>query len=378
MNWYERRVRESLEKLGLEVGGGAPHDPQVHDKRFFQRIVSQGSLGLGESYMDGWWSCAQLDEFFFRLLRADLGQKARRPWREALAALRAKILNMQSPRRASRVANVHYDLSAEFFQTFLDQRMVYSCAYWKAADSLEQAQEDKLDLICRKLRLSSHDRLLDIGCGWGSFLKYACERHRCESVGVTISGPQASYARRDCAGLSITILECDYREIGSRHQGRFSKIVSIGMFEHVGPKNYRSFMRVVDDMLTDDGVFVLQTIGDNYSCLRCEPWLDKYIFPNGVAPSVEQIGKAIEGLFVMEDWHNFGPDYYRTLMSWYRNFKDRYPSLNFDPPMGRDKFFRMWEYFFASFGSAFKARHLQLWQMILSKRASPSVYLAAR
>lgn len=378
MKKYQHLVHRVLEKAGLEIDGPAPHDPHIHDHRFYERIVSQGSLALGESYMDGWWSCEQLDEFFFRLLRARLEGESKPQWRQALAVAAARIANMQSSRRAVQVANVHYDCSVEFFQAFLDPRMVYSCAYWRNSDTLEQAQEDKLELICRKLRLSSSDRLLDIGCGWGSFLKYAFERYRCESVGVTISRRQADYAERHCAGLPITILASDYRELASKRQGRFNKIVSIGMFEHVGPKNYRTFMRVVDDVLADDGVFLLQTIGDNYSCVRCDPWLDKYIFPNGVAPSVQQVGKAIEGIFVMEDWHNFGADYYRTLMSWHRNLKERYPSLQFEAPMPRDKFYRMWEYFFTSFASAFKARHLQLWQIVMSKGTSTPPYPAIR
>lgn len=378
MNRYQAIVHSLLEKAGLEVDGPAPHDPHIHDRRFYERIVSQGSLALGESYMDGWWSCERLDEFFVRLLRANLERDGKLPWRQALAVATARIVNMQSSRRAAQVANVHYNCSVELFRAFLDPRMVYSCAYWRNSDTLAQAQEDKLELICRKLNLSSNDRLLDIGCGWGSFLKYACERYKCESVGVTISGPQADYARRNCAGLPITILASDYREISDKRHGRFNKIVSIGMFEHVGPKNYRSFMRVVGNVLADDGVFLLHTIGDNFSCIRCDPWLDKYIFPNGVAPSVQQIGKAIEGVFVMEDWHNFGPDYYKTLMSWHGNLKENYPSLRLEHPMPKDRFYRMWEYFFASFASAFKVRHLQLWQIIMSKGASGSAYPSIR
>jgi cyclopropane-fatty-acyl-phospholipid synthase len=372
MDRYESLVRDLLGQAAIAVGGPEPWDIHVLDGRFYRRVVADGSLGLGESYMDGWWSCAQLDEFFCRLLRARLDAKIRLPWRQGLAVAVARVLNRQSSGRAAQVADAHYNLETPFFEALMDPRMVYSCGYWKDAQTLAAAQEAKLDLTCRKLGLSASDRVLDIGSGWGSFVTFAHERYGCASVGVTISGPQAEYARRRCAGRPITIETADYRDISRRRHGRFDKVVSIGMFEHVGPKNYRTFMRVVDDVLADDGLFLLHTIGDNFSHARAEAWLDKYIFPNGVAPSVGQIGRAIEGIFVMEDWHNFGPDYYATLMAWCENLRKNYPALALDLPVPKDRFFRMWEYFFTSFASAFKTRTLQLWQIVLSKGTIPA------
>lgn len=365
-------VHELLARAGITVDGPAPWDLHVHDPRFYRRVIADGTLGLGESYMDGWWSCAQLDELFYRLLKARLEGKVRLPWRRMLTAAVARVLNRQSSRRAPQVANAHYDLAPAFFEALADPRVVWSCGYWKNAKTLAQAQEDKLDLACRKLGLSARDRVLDIGCGWGSFVTFAHERYGCESVGVTISRPQAEYARHRCEGLPITILAADYREIDRRRHGRFDKVVSFGMFEHVGPRNYRTFMRVVDDVLADDGLFLLQTVGDNFSRMACEPWLDRYIFPNGVAPSIRQLGRAVEGILVVEDWHNFGPDYYTTLMSWYANLREHYPALSLDIPEPRDRFYRMWEYFFTSFAAAFKTRDLQLWQIVMSKGTIPA------
>lgn len=378
MRRYRELVRTLLEKAGITLDGPTPHDLHVHDERFYQRVLSQGSLGLGESYMEGWWSCERLEEFFCRLLRAQLDRSVRLTWRQVLLAARARILNPQSPTRAEQVARVHYNVASDFFERLLDPRMVYSCAYWKDADTLAGAQEAKLDLTCRKLGLSSGDRLLDIGCGWGSLVKFAHERYACDAVGVTISGPQADRARRSCAGLPIRILNTDYREINAAAHGRFTKVVSLGMFEHVGPKNYRTFMRIVDGVLADDGLFLLHTIGDNYSRSHCDAWLDRYIFPNGVAPSVQQLGKAIEGIFVMEDWHNFGPYYYETLLGWRDNLKRHWSSLAVDAPVPREHFLRMWEYFYASFASAFRTRQLQVWQVVLSKGASSRVYPSIR
>jgi cyclopropane-fatty-acyl-phospholipid synthase len=378
MSRYQQILQSLAEQAGITVNGSGPCDIQVHNEKFYERVISQGSLGLGESYMDGWWSCEQLDEFFYKLLRAHMEQKLDLTWRQLLGVGRAKLMNMQSLKRAEEVAKVHYNLNTEFFAAILDPRMVYSCGYWRNAENLERAQEAKLDLICRKLNLSSHDRILDVGCGWGSFLKFAYERYKCRSIGVTISAPQADYARASCAGMPIEVIKCDYRDVGKESHGQFTKVVSIGMFEHVGPKNYRRFMEVVDELLTGDGLFLLHTIGDNYSRTSCDPWLDKYIFPNGVAPSVAQLGKAIEGIFVMEDWHNFGPDYYATLLCWNENLKRNLGSTTVDTLMPRDKFLRMWEYFFTSFASAFKAKHLQLWQIVMSKGHSNSVYPSVR
>jgi cyclopropane-fatty-acyl-phospholipid synthase len=373
MNRYESLVRDLLGQAGITVGGSAPQDLQVHDQRFYERVVAEGSLGLGESYMDGWWSCAELDEFFCRLLQARLDSKVKLPWRETLAAAVAMVLNRQSSRRAGQVAHVHYDLGAEFFEAIMDPRMVYSCGYWKNATTLAQAQEDKLHLACRKIGLAPSDRVLDIGCGWGGFVTFAHERYGCAPLGVTISRPQAEYARRRCAGTPIQILAADYREINRREHGSFDKVVSFGMFEHVGPKNHRAFMKVVDDVLTEGGLFLLHTVGENVSRPKGDPWLDKYIFPNVAIPSIRHIGRAAEGLFVVEDWHNFGPDYYTTLMSWYENLQKHYPSLSPEAvPEPRARFYRMWEYFYTSCASAFKTRRLQLWQIVMSKGTIPS------
>src|SRR5690349_21393466 len=171
--------------------------------------------------MDGWWECGQLEEFFYRLLRYQADEKLSLSWRESLALIQAKVFNRQSYRKAIEVAQTHYNLSNALFQTMLDKRMNYSCGYWKEAETLDQAQEAKLDLICRKLALSPQDRILDIGCGWGSFLKFACERYQCHGVGITISEEQAAFARANCTGMPIEIIQGDYRELNREAHGEF-------------------------------------------------------------------------------------------------------------------------------------------------------------
>jgi cyclopropane-fatty-acyl-phospholipid synthase len=249
----------------------------------------------------------------------------------------------------------------------LDIRMVYSCGYWKGTSDLDKAQEQKLDLICRKIGLTRGDRVLDIGCGWGGFVQFAAERYGCRCVGLTLSAPQADYAAARCAGLPVEIIMGDYRQLTVDSAGVFDKIVSVGMFEHVGPQNYRTFMETVRPLLADNGLCLLHTIGDNRSKIRADPWLDRYIFPNGVAPSVEQIGRAIEGLFVMEDWHNFGSDYYKTLLAWHARYDVSSEQLPVEMRLSEEEFRRMWRYYLLSFASAFRARHLQLSQIVLAK-----------
>jgi cyclopropane-fatty-acyl-phospholipid synthase len=240
--------------------------------------------------------------------------------------------------------------------------MNYSCGYWKGASSLEEAQTNKLELVCRKLMLKPGMRLLDIGCGWGGLAKHAAQHHGAIVTGITLSQPQKRYAEESCRGLSAAFRVQDYRDLPGQ---TFERIVSIGMFEHVGHKNARAFMDVVWNRLAEDGIFLLHSIGGNASRTGVDPWIARYIFPNGELPSPARISQAIEGRFIMEDWHNFGSDYDRTLMAWHRNFVNNWPSLEarFD-----QRFFRMWSYYLLSCAGAFRARNIQLWQVVLTKR----------
>jgi len=348
-----------------------PSDIRVNDSRWFGRVLREKSLGLGESYMDGWWDCAQLDEMFYRLLRCGLDSKVRGNLRYLLSFLPGLLFNLQSRMRSRMVAKRHYNLGNDLFLSFLDDYQQYSCGYFKQTDDLDQAQQDKLALIARKLQLSGSDHVLDIGCGWGGLARYVATHHGCRVTAINISKHQLRYARDRCKGLSVDFHECDYRSIG----GRFDKIVSVGMFEHVGHKNYPTYMKVVHRSLKDEGIFLLHTIGSNISSKSCDPWVTKYIFPNGMLPGPAQISKAAEGLFVIEDWHNLGPHYDKTLMAWNRNFQRAWPSLrgHYD-----DRFKRMWEYYLLSSAGAFRARDLQVWQIVMTRQGSGRAQPACR
>jgi cyclopropane-fatty-acyl-phospholipid synthase len=362
------RQRHVLERMlataGITINGNSPWDLHVRDDRIFLRLLQNKSLGLGESYMEGWWDCRQLDEFVCKILKAGLDRKVKDSFKFLVPVLSAMLFNMQSKTRSRAVAEQHYDLDNELFISFLDPYNQYSCAYFDGTGNLNEAQLKKMDLICRKIHLSKEDNVLDIGCGWGGFAKYMAEYYGCKVTAINISEKQLSYAREFCKDLPVEILRCDYRDV----QGSFNKIVSIGMFEHVGRKNYKTFMKIVHRCLEDDGIFLLHTIGDNESQIEGDPWINKYIFPNGMLPSISQISKAVEGLFVMEDLHNIGPHYEKTLMAWHENFQKAWTMLKkrYD-----EKFKRMWDYYLLSFAGAFRARNIQIWQIVLTKYGAP-------
>jgi len=358
----ERKVRELLASADIQINGDRPWDMQVHDDRLYGRVMRHGSLGLGEAYMDGWWDARAPDQFFFRLLRAEIDREAVNRMSLVWDYLKFLLLNPQNNRRAYQVGRRHYDKGNDLFEAMLDRRMVYTCGYWFGVDTLDKAQEKKLDTVCRNLGLHEGpgQRVLDIGCGWGSFAQYAAEQYGAQVVGITVSREQMELARERCRGLPVEIRLQDYRQLDEP----FDHIVSLGMFEHVGVKNYRTYMQVVARCLSDHGVFVLHTIGGNLSVTQTDPWVEKYIFPNSMIPSIQQIGRAVEGLFVVEQWDNYGPHYDRTLMAWHRNFNDAWDELR-NRYSGR--FYRMWNYYLLSSAGSFRARKNQQWQIILTK-----------
>ncbi|MEM9243394.1 MAG: cyclopropane fatty acyl phospholipid synthase [Pseudomonadota bacterium] len=376
---FEKAVKELLKEVAdIEINGNRPWDVQVHDKRVYRRVLHQQSLGLGESYMEGWWDSQQVDEVMARIIRSRLPQKIKQVkylyplLREKFNIVRAMAINYQNKKRARIVGEKHYDISNDLYRLMLDKRMIYSCAYWQSGSTtLDQAQEAKLKLICDKVGLKPGQKILDIGCGWGGFAKYAAENYGVEVVGITISEQQLKLGKEVCQGLPIELRLQDYRDLNEK----FDHIISIGMFEHVGVKNYQTYMRAAYRCLKEDGLFLLHTIGNSDSVLKTDPWLHKYIFPNGVIPSIKQIGKAIEGLFVMEDLHNFGVDYEKTLLCWHDNFLKVWDEIKskYD-----QRFYRMWTYYLLTCAGSFRARDMQLWQIVLSKHGLIGGYKSIR
>ena len=364
-------IRTLLREADIRTDGERPHDLQVHDDRFYPRVMAQGILGLGESYMDGWWDCDELDVFTDKAFRARLQRHVRPTPGLVWHYLKARIFNRQSRRRSEQVGREHYDRGNDLFEAMLDPYMQYSCAYWEDGDDLTDAQVRKMQLICEKLRLREGSRLLDIGCGWGGLARYAAERYGVEGAGLTISREQASYARGFLEGVPMTVRRQDYREL----EGEFDRVVSVGMFEHVGSKNYRTFFRTVRRCMADDGLFLLHTIGTNSSVTATNPWTNKYIFPNGQLPSPSRITQAMEEDFVLEDWHSMGHHYDGTLLAWWENFSRAWPRLR---ESYSQRFYRMWRFFLLTSAGAFRSRQIQLWQLVLSPRGVRAGYSAPR
>lgn len=361
-----RRIEGLLDRAGLELNGSRPRDPQVHDRRFYRRVLGSGSLGLGESYVEGWWDCEALDAFFAAILTARLDRAVRGP---ALLFdfLQARLFNLQLGRRAFTVGAHHYDLGNELYGRMLDRRMIYSCGYWPGVEDLDTAQEQKLEMVARKLYLEPGMRVLDIGCGWGGTARYLAEEHGVEVVGLTVSAEQAEYARENCRGLPVEIRLQDYREVDEV----FDRVFSIGMFEHVGHRNYAAYMATTRRVLAPDGLALLHSIGAHRTQYQTDPWIARYIFPNSMAPSVAQIGRAAENEFQLEDWHNIGVNYDPTLMAWHRNVEAHRDSL------GRiydERFFRMWRYYLLSCAAAFRVQRNPVWQIVMSPQGVAGGY----
>lgn len=356
---------ELLKDTGIVVNGPEDWDPQFYSDEVIARALAKGNLGLGEAYMDNLWDAKRLDEFFYRVLHNEVDRKIK-PIRLLWHTARFKLFNLETVKKAKKIGEFHYDLGNSFYQAMLDKYMAYSCGYWKDAKNLEEAQEAKLELICRKLELEPGMRVLDIGCGWGSFMRYAAEKYGVECVGLTVSAEQVKLGRELCKGLPIEFRLKDYRN----ETECFDRVVSVGMCEHVGRKNQRAYMKTAHSCLKDGGLFLLHTIGKRTRSGVTDPFITKYIFPVGQLPALEWLTQASEGLFVLEDLHNFGADYDKTLMAWNENFEKAWP--RFREQLG-DRFYRMWRYYLLSCAGAFRARDIQLWQMVFSKAGSEGI-----
>jgi cyclopropane-fatty-acyl-phospholipid synthase len=359
-----------LDHAGVPQDDSEPWGLQVHNDAVWNRVLNQHNLGLAESYMDGWWDCDAIDEMFTRVLTSDLEGQIRPSPQLVLMAVRSMISNGQTMQRARKNAAHHYNIGNDLYSRMLDKRMIYSCGYWKDADNLDAAQEAKLDLICRKLGLEPGMALLDIGCGWGAFLEFATQRYGVRAVGISPAAEQVRIAQERCADLPVEIRQADYREV----TGTFDRIVSIGMMEHVGPKNFNRFFKACDGLLASDGLMLHHTIGSNSSTKHGDAFMDKYIFPGGVIPSLTQISKSSESRFVVEDLQNLGPDYDRTLMAWNQNIEHVWDDL----PGYDERFRRMWRYYLLSCAGGFRAQSLSLWQIVFRREGRFARYDAPR
>ena len=347
-------MRELLAGAGVTIGGTAPWDIQVHDQRLYTRVLRDGNLGVGESYVDGWWDCEALDQMIDRVTRARFSLGGN--WALLTHVAKARLLNLQVM-RPFEVGQRHYDVGNDLYRAMLGPRMMYTCAYFRDADTLDAAQEAKLDLVCRKIGLRPGMRVLDLGCGWAGFAAFAAEKYGASVVGYTVSKEQQAWAREHYGHLAIDIRLDDYRNA----TGRYDTVVSIGLMEHVGPKNHRAYMELAARLLNPGGVVFMHTIGGAGTRTHIDPWFDKYIFPNAVVPTLGQLVTAMEEVLVPEDIQNIGPHYDRTLMAWWQNFDAAWPTLR---PRYGDRFYRMWRFYLLISAAYFRAREHNLYQIV--------------
>ncbi|HEX3477262.1 MAG TPA: cyclopropane fatty acyl phospholipid synthase [Kofleriaceae bacterium] len=356
---------ELLAKADVQVGGSRPWDLQIHDERIWTRLLRDGTLGAGETYVDGWWDTPALDQFMDHILRARFDESLRENWTLVAQAVRARVLNLQSITRSFDNGQHHYDIGNDLYEPMLGGRLLYTCAYWHNATTLDEAQDAKLDLVCRKIGLRAGMRVLDLGCGWGGFAAFAAERYGVTVTGYTVSQEQVRWAKDHYPQLPIDIRLDDYRNA----TGTFDAVVSIGLMEHVGWKNYRGYMQLVDRLLAPGGVAFIHTIAGNIPRAHIEPWFDKYIFPNAVLPTLARVTSAMEGILIPEDVHNIGEHYDRTLMAWWHNFDAAWPTLR---ARYGDTFYRRWKYYLLTCAGAFRARSQQLFQIVMTRPGTPA------
>lgn len=363
------RIQQLLELADITIDGDRPFDIQVHNQDLYGRILGGGTMGLGEGFMDGWWTCERLDLFFAKVLNAELASSIT-TLKDKWFFLKTHLQNRQTHQRARKVAQQHYNIGNDLYEAMLDKRMTYTCGYWQDAKNLDQAQEHKLELVCRKLKLEPGMKVLDIGCGWGGAARYMAEHYDVEVTGVSISEEQINLAKRLSDGLNVSYLLQDYRDIN----GQYDRIYSLGMFEHVGFKNYQAFFDVAHRSLNNGGLLLLHTIGHRQTIPKVDPWIEHYIFPNSILPSSELIAKHSAPQFNLEDWHNFGHDYYRTLLAWWQNLEQSWADL----PDYDERFQRMWRYYLMASAGSFKASRNHLWQIVFSKGVIEQPYQAVR
>lgn len=355
--------------------GGLRGTVVIHNERFFRRAVAGGDVAIGEAWMDGDWSSPDLVSVV-RIAVRNVQQldssnrllSALKRWGNALLH-RTRGNTVTGSRRNIQA---HYDLSNEFFRLFLDPSMMYSCAYFEGAEeSLQRAQDNKLDRICRKLGLGPDDHVVEIGTGWGGFAEHAVRNYGCRVTTTTISQEQHDFAKErfEAGGVDdrVTLLLEDYRNLS----GRYSKLVSIEMFEAVGLEYYDTFFGKCDRLLEANGAMLMQTITMNERTFPTyhgsADWIQKHIFPGSELASVGEILKSLTRVTRLAIQHveDIGLHYAKTLAAWRGRFHDAVDAvrdLGFD-----ERFVRMWDYYFAYCEAAFEERHIGDLQLVLAK-----------
>jgi len=355
-----------------------PRGMRIVDPAAIRRFRKHGIMGMGESFMDGQWTADRLDEVMTQVFTAPAPRLSAPAWGRMLAAVADKRVFNRQAARIFRIGEEHYDLGNDLFAIMLDKSMTYTSGYWANAATLDEAQEAKLDLLCRKLRLEPGMRVLDIGCGWGNFAHHAASRYGVHVTGITVSKEQAVFAQQRCAELDVDIRVQDYREVDER----FDRVVSIEMIEAVGPKNMAPYYQTIDRCLPEGGLFALQAIAGTTltrdSDRRLDQyilWLVKHIFPDGYLPrETQMVARHGTALHVL-DWHRFADDYDRTLLAWADNFNAGWPKI---AKKYGERFRRRWHFYLFGCAAAFRAQLVHVYQVVYGKGALAQRYTPVR
>ena len=369
-------------QIGVEINGPNAWDIQIHNESLYSRLFRDGSLGAGESYMDGWWDCNDLVELSFRVAKNNLLLESGLPL--FVHTTRSFLLNLQNKIRARIVGECHYDLPIPLWEKMLGASMIYTNGIWQDTDDLDTAGFAKYDLVCRKLELKKGDTLLELGCGWGAFLKYAATHYGCRCTGVTISKEQAKYASELCQSLPVKIHHCDYRDrdVYNPDDIKYDAITTLGMTEHVGRKNYRQCMQIIYEQLRDCRLFLLESSGNSKESAP-DMFIQKYIFPYLDMPTVGSIDKYTRDFFVLEDMQTVSVDYAKTIIAWSNNFKKYWSDFDLSENtfggLSKNQFYRMWVYYLDCCAGVLKARtETQAWQFLFSKGHLTNGYRSVR
>lgn len=356
-----------LEQADIQVEGSRPWDIKICHPGFFKCIMQQGLLGLGESYMDGWWECERLDIFVYKFLSGQLDEALPTHLHDILKFFSAKLLSIRSDENNSKRGHNDYEIGDDIFAIMLDSYMQYSCGCWRQATCLNEAQTAKLDMMCEKLQLTPGMRVLDIGCGWGGTAEYMARHYDVYVEGITDSTEQQKIAQARCEGLNVTIMLGDFRD---PLDDQFDRIIALGTLQNIGLKSYKTFFEWVASCLRPDGFFLLQSIGSGQLVNHIGPWINKYIFPGGCLPSGEQIIHSTQPYLHIEDWINLGEDYDKTFMAWEKRINTAWPELrhHYSP-----KFKRMLDYYLCSCAGFLRARKLNMWEVVFSRNDAKKI-----
>ena len=358
-------VTHLFERAGLQIGGSKANNVVVHDDRFFKEVLLKGSIGLGDSYVEGTWDASSVDDVVFALIKSGVYNSILSQIYDTVGSVARRIQNLQDRIGSYQVIDEHYDLDYNLFLAFLDRYNQYTCGYFERTDDLDQAQENKLELICNKLNLREGDKVLDIGGGWGGLALYMTERFDVDVSIITLSRQQANHARKMCEGRKVKVHVCDYRDIPLLFSSSsFDKVAAVGILEHIGHKNYRQFMKVVNHALIPEGRCLFQTLYSPANRILSNPWVRKHIFPNHELPPQNTIKSAASKYFQPADkvaFQDLTPHYVKTLLAWNERLNKAIDDkkINLEP-----KEHRKWNFYFLSCAGALRAEHMRVGQFV--------------